>query len=72
MSENTIIVNGEEREIPESRLLDDVVQLYGNILKGESYFVKLNGVTINSILHDADVYVKPGDRLEVFPLVIGG
>jgi len=67
-----IIVNGTEKEIPESHLLEDVVRLYGNILEGDSYFVKLNGETINSILHDTDVQIKEGDVIEIFPLVIGG
>ena len=46
--------------------------MYSDIREGETYFVKLNGNTVNSILDNTDIEVKAGDVLDVYPLILGG
>lgn len=67
-----ITVNKAEKELPPSRKLSDVVSLYGGINEGDMFFAKINGKLINSITDASEVFVEPGDVIEVYPLVIGG
>lgn len=67
-----ISVNGKIKELPEDNSLKNIVALYSGFGKDESYFVKLNGRIINSIIDDEEVFVEDGDVLEIFPLIIGG
>ena len=69
---DTITVNGKERPLPENSSLDTIVKMYSDIREGETYFVKLNGNTVNSILDNTDIEVKAGDVLDVYPLILGG
>ena len=36
------------------------------------FFAKINGKLINSLTDASEVFVEPGDVIEVYPLVIGG
>jgi len=70
--EKIIYVNNEEKKLPASGLLEDVIKAYWDTSECDTYFVKLNGQTINSILNDDAVIVSEGDKIEIFPLVMGG
>ncbi len=70
--ENIITVNGKEYPLPEDAKLDTAVKLYSDIAEGDTYFVRLNGKTVNSIIDGTDQLLAPGDVLDVFPLIIGG
>ncbi len=72
MEKQYITVNGEEKEIPESGLLKDVVSLYGDGLDENIYLAKVNGNVIHSVVNGNDTVVKPGDDIELYALVIGG
>jgi len=62
--EKIIYVNNEEKKLPASGLLEDVIKAYWDTSECDTYFVKLNGQTINSILNDDDVVVNEGDKIE--------
>ena len=72
MEKQYITVNGEQKELPESRLLSEVVSLYGNGLDENVYLAKVNGKVIHSVVDGNDTLVEPGDVIELFALVIGG
>ena len=72
MEKQYITVNGEEKEIPESGLLKDVVSLYGDGIDENIYIAKVNGNVIHSVVNGNDTVVKPGDDVELYALVIGG
>ncbi len=72
MEKQYITVNGEQKEIPESKLLKDVVALYGDGLDENVYLAKVNGNVIHSVVNGNDTVVEPGDDIELFALVIGG
>ncbi len=72
MEKQYITVNGEQKEIPESGLLKDVVSLYGDGLDENIYLAKVNGNVIHSVVNGNDTVVKPGDDIELYALVIGG
>ena len=72
MEKQYITVNGEQKELPESRRLSEVVSLYGNGLDENVYLAKVNGKVIHSVVDGNDTLVEPGDAIELFALVIGG
>ncbi len=72
MEKQYITVNGEEKEMPESGLLKDVVILYGEGIDSGLYMAKVNGKVIHSVIDGTDTVIKPGDVIELFALVIGG
>ena len=67
-----IIVDGKEREMPESRLLREVVYMYSDITDEDAFFAKVNGKVLSSILDNIDIKVEPGDKIEIYHLVVGG
>ena len=72
MEKQFITVNGEEKKMPESRLLRDVVALYGEGIENDLYIAKVNGDVIHSVIDGTATEIKPGDVIELFALVIGG
>ncbi len=72
MEKQFITVNGEEKEMPESGLLRDVVALYGEGIENDLYIAKVNGDVIHSVIDGTATVIKPGDVIELFALVIGG
>ena len=72
MEKEYIKVNGEEKEMPESRLLKDVVALYGEGIDSALYMAKVNGEVVHSVIDGTGTVINPGDEIELFALVIGG
>ncbi|MBQ9912303.1 MAG: MoaD/ThiS family protein [Firmicutes bacterium] len=72
MEKQYITVNGEQKEMPESRLLKDVVALYGVGIENDLYMAKVNGKIIHSVIDGTDTVIDPGDKIELFALVVGG
>ena len=72
MEKQYITVNGEEKEMPESGLLKDVVALYGEGIESDMYIAKVNGKVVHSVIDGNDTVVEPGDKIDLFALVIGG
>jgi thiamine biosynthesis protein ThiS len=72
MEKQYITVNGEQKEMPESGLLKDVVGLYGEGIEKDLYLAKVNGEIIHSLINGTDTVIKAGDNIELFALVVGG
>ena len=69
MEKQYITVNGEQKEMPESGLLKDVVELYGEGIEKDLYLAKVNGEIIHSLINGTDTVIKAGDNIELFALV---
>ena len=72
MEKQYIIINGEQKEMPESRLLRDVISLYCEGIEDGMYLAKINGKVIHSLVDGNDTVVEPNDNIEAFSLVVGG
>ncbi|MGI6617751.1 MAG: hypothetical protein ACOX36_06875 [Saccharofermentanales bacterium] len=67
-----VTVNGVERELSEGTTLETVANLYSPMAVGDPVLIRYNGKVYNSILHNCRIPVSPGDRIDIYPLILGG
>ena len=66
-----VVIDGEAREVDEgftARMAVEQFSPYGD----EALICKLNGEIIRSIDESWDVVLAEGDRLDMYPLIVGG
>lgn len=71
MSQITIQVLGQARQLPAQATLQDALALYSPYGE-EAVVCRLNGQVVRSIDNVADCLLQDEDELEIYPLIIGG
>ena len=66
-----VVIDGESRDVEEGFTARMAIEQFSPYGEG-ALICKLNGEIIRSIDESGDVVLTEGDKLEMYPLVIGG